>query len=143
MSISFRDMLHPVDTGSFSPTRSPKRSTYTRSPSRSQDAINADNEIKAQQLAKMYEKRLEILKESLQDAFGIVKSDNLIDTMKTDVSASEYAYERVKQIIEKCINDDKEALVDKLCQENADLKSECFKLDQENLKVRFWGIIEC
>lgn len=88
------------------------------------------------QLKNLYEMRIQTFQESIKNAFKLVQSDELIDTMKHDTASEDYVAQRVKEIIEECIFSDREALIDKLSQQYAYLKTEFSKVEQENNKVK-------
>ncbi len=111
------------------------RSFYLR------NEFERDYQMKYQQLKQLYEMRLQGLNESIKEAFRLVQSDDLIDTMRQDQTSEEFVNQRVKEILEECITNDREALVDKLSQENADLRSEYNKIGYENTKVLLLYII--
>lgn len=100
------------------------------------DETGIENDPKYQQLKEMFDARIETVEESIKKAFELIQTDNLIDTLKQDATTSEYVYDRVKEIVETCIKNDREALIERVCQQYANLKSEYYKLEQENIKVR-------
>lgn len=88
------------------------------------------------QLQHLYEMRVEALGEGIKEAFRLVRTDDLIDTMRQDETSEEFVNQRVREIIEECINGNKEALIDKLSHEVAELHGEFAKLENENTKVK-------
>ena len=55
--------------------------------------------------------------------------------MKQDPTSVEFVNQRVKEILEECINNDKEALLDKISHQYSYLKSEYSKLENENNRL--------
>ena len=105
------------------------RSFYLR------NEMERDYQMKVQQLKQMYEMRIQGLNESIKEAYKLVQGDDLIDTMRQDQTSEEFVSQRVKEIIEECISNDREILVDKLSQENAELRAEYNKIAHDNSKV--------
>jgi hypothetical protein len=89
------------------------------------------------QLKGIYEMRIQTLQESIKNAFKLVQSDELIDTMRQDLTSGEFINQRVREIIDECINSDREALIEKLTQQFSLLKAEYAKLEQENNRVNY------
>jgi len=110
------------------------RSFYLR------NEFERDYQMKYQQLKQLYEMRIQGLNESIKEAYRLVQSDDLIDTMRQDQTSEEFVNQRVKEILEECINNEREALVDKLTQENAELRAEYNKIGYENSKVTLYII---
>lgn len=103
--------------------------------------IRADFEYEYQQkcaqLQHLYEMRVEALGEGIREAFQLVQNDELIETMRQDETSEEFVNQRVKELIEECINGNREALIEKFAQEIANLHGEFAKLENENTKVSF------
>lgn len=93
------------------------------------------------QLKHLYEARLETLAQGISDAFRLVQSDELIDTMRQDMTSEEYVNQRVREIIEECINSNREALMEQLSQQIVDLHLEYGRLENENVKVNINFVI--
>jgi len=120
--------------GGFNVSNSPKESKINDALVRGE--LEKDFNQRYLQLKNLYEMRIQTLQESIRNAFKLVQSDELIETMKHDPASEEFAAQRVKEIIEECIFSDREALVDKLSQQYAYLKTEFLKIEQENNKVK-------
>jgi len=99
--------------------------------------LEREYQIKYQQLKQIYETRVQALSEGVKDAFRLIQNDDLIDTMRQDRTSEEFVNQRVKEIIEECINSDRESLMERLSHEVAELRGEYVKLEQENSKVKF------
>ena len=100
----------------------------------SEDA-NLEGDKKYEQLRKLYNLRLETVQESIKRSIEAIQTDKLMDTLKEEEYVAQYGYERIKEILNQCINNDRETLIEKLSQDYAELKSDYLKLDQANSKV--------
>ena len=124
------------DVGShFNTMTSPKGYRNSDSSYYIRAEFERDYQQKLQQLRNIYEMRVQALSESIKDAFRLVQNDDLVQTMREDVTSQEFVNQRVKEIIEECLNNEKEDLIDKLSRENADFRGEFSKLEHENARV--------
>ena len=87
------------------------------------------------QLKHLYDARVEALTQGIRDAFCLVQNDELIETMRQDLTSEEYVNQRVREIIEECINSNREALMEQLSQQIVDLHLQFGKLENENIRV--------
>ncbi len=111
---------------------SPPTTSYRR------EEVEHDNQnSQVHHIRKWYESRVKGLSDDIRHAFTLVQSDALIDTMKHDTASEEYISQRVKEIIEDCLSNDRELLLEKMALQNAYLKGEFSQSEQENLKVIF------
>lgn len=99
-----------------------------------------DYNSKYHHLKKWYETRVRELSEDIKQAFLIVQNDVLIDTMRQDPASREFINQRVQEIIEDCLSNDREILLEKMATHCSQLKSDYTKLEQESTKVVFFLI---
>lgn len=120
----------------YNTTSSPTHETRATDPTPYiRGELEREYQQKYQQLKHLYEIRVQTLSEGIREAFRAVQTDDLIDTMRQDTTSEEYIQHRVKEIIEECLNNQRESFVDRLSQENAELHAEFAKLELENTKV--------
>jgi Chromosome segregation ATPases len=87
------------------------------------------------QLRNLYEMRIQAMQDSLKNAFKLVQGDELIETMKNDATSEEFINQRVKEIIEEVLYNEREVLIEKLSQQHALLRTEFIKLEQEHNRL--------
>lgn len=92
----------------------------------------------AQYLRKWYESRVRGLSEDIRNAFKIIQNDALIDTMRQDSASEEFISQRVKEIIDDCLANDRETLLEKMALQCSYLKSEFSKAEEENMRVKYF-----
>lgn len=97
-----------------------------------------DNDDRIQILKSYYEKRLENLKEDIKLVFQKIVSDDLVRTMKEDPTSLEFVNQRVREIFEEVISNDREIILEKIYKQYSFLKSEFKKLEEEKQKVNFF-----
>lgn len=102
------------------------------------DDIDNDYNSKYHHLKKWYETRVRELSEDIKKAFLIVQSDVLIETMRQDPASREFINQRVQEIIEDCLSNDREILLEKMAAHCSQLKSDYTKLEQDSIKVVFF-----
>ena len=115
---------------------SPQRPLSSQSDNKISDQDN-DYNSKYHHLKKWYETRVRELSEDIKQAFLIVQSDVLIDTMRQDPASREFINQRVQEIIEDCLSNDREILLEKMATHSSQLKSDYAKLEQDSIKVVF------
>lgn len=81
-----------------------------------------------QYLKKWFESRIRGISEDIRSAFKLVQTDALIDTMRQDSASEEFVHQRVKEIIEDCLANDREALLEKIVIQYNHLKNEYEKV---------------
>lgn len=121
----------------FNSINSPKDLKNSESNYLIRNELEREYQSKYYQLKQVYETRVQTLSEGIKDAFKLIQNDDLIETMRQDKTSEEFVNQRVKEIIEECINNDRESLIERLSQEVAELRGEYMKLEHENSKVKF------
>jgi hypothetical protein len=101
---------------------SPKKDNYQVQES------NDEYNPQYQYLKKWFESRVRGISEDIRSAFKLVQSDALIDTMRQDSASEEFVHQRVKEIIEDCLANDREALLEKIVIQYNHLKNEYEKV---------------
>jgi len=96
-----------------------------------------DLDPKYQYLRKWYETRVKSLSDDIKNAFVLIQKDMLIDTMKQDAASGEYINQRVREIIDDCISNDREVLLEKMALQCSYLKNEFSNSEHEHMKVIF------
>jgi hypothetical protein len=85
--------------------------------------------------------RLQELSDSLTEALAALKNDELLAAMFDDKTSKGFAKQRIREIIEECIDNDRETLIKHLYKQNALLQEDYNRLDEEYLKVLYSGIM--
>lgn len=83
----------------------------------------------------IYESRIQELSNTLLNSIAAIKGDQLLSTMMEELTSQEFAQHRIKEIIEECIETDREALIQDMAQRNSALELDYNDLEQEYLKV--------
>src|SRR4051812_24869010 len=83
----------------------------------------------------VYEMRLQELGQTLGNVLLAIRNDQLLSTMMEEQTSQGFAQQRIREIIEECIDTDREALLKHLSQEYATLESEHHTLEEEYNKV--------
>lgn len=81
--------------------------------------------------------RLDELSATISNALLAIKNDQLLSTMLEEQTSKEFAQQRIKEIIEECIDNDRETLIEQLSHKYQVLETEYIALEQEYTKVRF------
>ena len=82
-----------------------------------------------------YEMRMQALQESIKDAVYQIINDDLLKTMKEDSTSFEFSHQRIKEIFEDVISNDREVIIEKLTMQYSNLKNEYAKCEEEKNKV--------
>ena len=87
------------------------------------------------QLKSMYELRIQSFQDTLKSIFMLIQKDELLDAMKQDEASEEFMNQRVREIIDDCLYNDREIMIEKLTYQYSHLKVELSKIEQENNRV--------
>ena len=94
-----------------------------------------DPDDRIQIIKGFYEKRLENLKEDIKLVYQRLSSDELMLTMKEDPTSVEFLNQRVREIFDEVISNDREIILEKVYKQYANIKSEYRKLEEEKKRV--------
>jgi hypothetical protein len=94
-----------------------------------------DPDDRIQIIKNFYEKRLEVLKEDVKLVYQRISSDDLLHTMKEDPTSVEFVNQRVREIFDDVISNDREIILEKVYKQYANLKGEYRKMEEEKKKV--------
>lgn len=94
-----------------------------------------DPDDRIQIIKGFYEKRLENLKEDIKLVYQRLTSDELLLTMKEDPTSVEFLNQRVREIFDEVISNDREIILEKIYKQYANIKSEYRKLEEEKKRV--------
>jgi len=83
-------------------------------------------------LNQVYENRIRSLGEEVRRAYVNLQGDDILNTMKDDPSSSEFAEQRIREIIEDSLSSEQERFIQNLANENAQLRSELTQVQSEN-----------
>jgi len=82
-----------------------------------------------------YEMRLSELSKTVASTVAALTDDQLLSTMLEEPTSRPFAQHRVKEIIEECMENDREGLIKQLTEQFAALESDYCELEQEYSKV--------
>ena len=102
--------------------------------------LEKEYNLRLSQLKSMYEMRIQSFQETLKTIFLSVQKDELLDTMKQDEASEEFLNQRVREIIDECMYNDREVMIEKLSYQYTHLKVELSRTDQENIRVLYISI---
>lgn len=66
----------------------------------------------------------------------MIENDEILNTMKLSEVSNEFRRQRIQEIVEESLSNEKEVQIDRLIQANSILKSELLKYDEENEKIK-------
>lgn len=102
---------------------------------KSRFASVSESDDRLQNIKSFYEKRLELLKEDIKLVYQSIVSDDLLRTMREDPTSVEFVSQRVREIFDEVITNDREALLEKVYRQYTALKSDYRKLEDDKKKV--------
>ncbi|CAD8071448.1 unnamed protein product [Paramecium primaurelia] len=82
-----------------------------------------------------YDMKYQTLFETVKEALDKIMNDELIDTMRQDITSQEFVYQRVREMFEEIILSEREVLIEKLSSQYAYLKMEFGKIEQDKRKL--------
>ena len=83
----------------------------------------------------IYESRVQELSNTLLNSMAVIKDDQLLSTMMEESTSQEFAQHRIREIIEECIENDREAIIQDIAERNTALEVEYADLEQEYSRV--------
>jgi len=133
------EFLSSVESAKYHSRKESSHNLPFSNPKNKYKSPGADEDLdpKYQNLRKWFETRVKSLGDDIKNAFNLVQKDVLIDTMRHDPASGEYINQRVKEIIEDCISNDREILLEKMALQISYMKNEFSNSEQEHLKVLF------
>lgn len=65
-----------------------------------------------------------------------IAEDEVLVTMKKDMASAEFVAERVKEVFEEVVSNEREIMIERLGYQLTEVKSECNRIEGENMKLR-------
>ena len=100
-----------------------------------------DNDIKYTHLKALYDERIMSLHNQLRQIPNLIRTDEILNTMRKDLNTQEFLIQRIGEIINENLGKEKEEIIEKLIEENAELKSKIHVLNlnsnQSSLNCNF------
>jgi chromosome segregation ATPase len=76
------------------------------------------------------------MEQNIRETYNIIDSDEIINTMKQNAVSDDYRKQRITEILEDSLLQEKEIQIEKLNQVNAYLKTELRKAEDEKTKIK-------
>lgn len=93
--------------------------------------IEFDTTSSYQHLREYYEMRLKEFSSTLTNTVSSIVNDPLMSTMQGEATSQQFVVQRIQEIIEECIHNDRESLVRHLYQQKEILETEYQRLEIE------------
>lgn len=123
--------------------RSPPKTTSTLNVhSRSPIFINESNlNIDPNDIKQMRDMRFQSLQETIKGVYHQILEDELLSAMKEDSSSTDFVNQRVKEIFEEVIENDREIYIEKLMSQYTYMKTMYKQLEEDLRKVKLYLLL--
>ena len=114
---------------------------YSKKPYKTQENLTIKTELEDEYNEKMstmkqfYQMRLRSFEESINKLYQRLFDDELMKTLKKDSISSDFIYERVKELFQEILSNDKEILLTNITSQYAMLKNELRRVEAEKSEV--------
>jgi len=99
------------------------------------DYFGRDSLEKHENLKEFYEMRLSELSKTVASTVAALTDDQLLSTMLEEPTSRPFARHRVKEIIEECMENDREGLIKQLSEQLSVIEADYGNLEQEYSRV--------
>jgi len=120
-----------------SKSRSPSKSYLSRSPNFINEASGQNPDC--HELRNLREIRFQALQETIKGVYQQIMEDELLVAMKEDSSSTDFVNQRVKEIFDEVIENEREIYIDKIMSQYSYMKGMYKQLEDELRKVHYFA----